>query len=143
MVFEEDGAPIAGSAVSYRSLACADKVVPVAIMTGSWTASSQRGRGLFSAAIHESINVAAERGVTVLMAFVTRQNPSFGRLQAAGLSGVPSSYLALDEPASNLYTTEPEISDLARTRGFRETPGAVMLSSTTIERLSLESGDRM
>jgi hypothetical protein len=95
MVLRRGGRLVAGSAVSYRRVALpAGGRVGAGIMTGSWTLPEARGLGCFTRMIGESLRLAADRGAALLLAFVTRDNPSCRRLLAAGGAGFPSAYLA-------------------------------------------------
>jgi GNAT superfamily N-acetyltransferase len=87
------GSPIAGSAVTYRRIATPDGEGQVAgIMTGSWTLPEARGAGAFTRMIQESLEVAAARRASVLLAFVTTTNRSRRRLEAAGAFLIPTFY---------------------------------------------------
>ncbi len=102
MVLRDQGRIVAGSAVSYRTVRYRDEVLLVGIMTGSWTLPEARGHGAFSLVIEESRRLVADRGGTVLTAFVTRENASRRRLVAAGCLEVPTWYVA-----SNAETSPP------------------------------------
>lgn len=94
LLVREAGELIAGSAVSYRQLVTASGArALVGIMTGSWTLPAARGRGAFSRIIEESLALTADRGGALLLAFVTEQNASFRRLQAAGATLYPTRYV--------------------------------------------------
>lgn len=95
IVFESEGGVVAGSAVTYRSVALANgATVRVGIMTGSWTLPDFRRRGFFSRMIEESTQVAARKDSALLLAFVRANNPSCRRLAQAGASLFPTWYLS-------------------------------------------------
>jgi hypothetical protein len=90
----ENGKLLAGSAVTYRVLRTRTGAEGrVGIMTGSWTLPAARGRGCFTRIIEESKALARTRSAVALLAFVTEQNPSYRRLQAAGSTLFPTRYL--------------------------------------------------
>ncbi len=97
---ERGGELVAGSIVSYRVVAQADATSRVAIMTGSWTDPHMRGRGMFSAMIEHSAALAREQGAVALLAFVTSDNASRRRLEAAGSILIPTWYVSV--PAASL-----------------------------------------
>lgn len=102
MVLEEDGHPIAGSAINYRHVSLANNAaILVAVMTGSWTLPAARQKGCFKRIIQESLALAEERGAALLLAFVTESNPSSRGLEAAGSAMFPTHYLfsRSDSPA--------------------------------------------
>jgi len=101
LVLRLDGELLAGSAVSYRRVVLPNgSSVRAGIMTGSWTLPAARGRGCFSRMIDASIAVTCERGGTLLLAFVTEDNPSYRQLQKAGSAVFPSWYLIADADGS-------------------------------------------
>jgi GNAT superfamily N-acetyltransferase len=106
----EDGRLAAGSIVSYRAIGQAEVTHRVGIMTASWTDPEMRGRGLFSAMIDQSADLARQRGAVALLAFVTADNASRRRLEAAGSSMTPSWYLSV--PADSDGRPWPEASDV-------------------------------
>lgn len=94
MVLRDAGQWLAGSAVNYRRVRDANEhETTVGIMTGSWTLPAARGRGMFTRIITESRNFVAERGGSHLLAFVTHDNASCRRLQAAGSWMLPTHYV--------------------------------------------------
>lgn len=94
IVLREDDRLVAGSAVSYRRVACPDgSAASVGIMTGSWTLPEFRGRGHFTRIIEESLRLTSSAGGGALLAFVTEENSSFRQLAKAGAALVPSAYL--------------------------------------------------
>jgi GNAT superfamily N-acetyltransferase len=98
MVLHEAGEWLAGSAVNYRRVRDAgENEMTVGIMTGSWTLPASRGRGLFTRIIQESRKFVAERGGSHLLAFVTHDNASRRRLEAAGSWMVPTHYVFANE----------------------------------------------
>lgn len=95
IVFENEGRIVAGSAVSYRSVALANgATVLVGIMTGSWTLPDVRRQGFFSKMIEESNQLAAGKNSALLLAFVRENNPSCRRLAQAGACLFPTWYLS-------------------------------------------------
>jgi hypothetical protein len=84
----EDGRPVAGSALTYRTLTGA---VPAAVMTGSWTLPAARRRGAFGRLLAESQRIAGERGA-VLLGFGRRDNPSRRGFETAGATLHPTFY---------------------------------------------------
>ncbi len=116
----ESGGPIAGSIVSYRYIGYGDQTDLVGIMTGSWTDPPARGRGMFTSMIEHSALLAGERGAVALLAFVTSENASRRRLEAAGSVMVPTWYLsvpaATDHPWAEVDDADSalELVDAAR-----------------------------
>lgn len=95
IVFENEGRMVAGSAVSYRSVALANgATVQAGIMTGSWTLPEVRRQGFFTRMIEESNRLAAGKNSALLLAFVRENNPSCRRLAQAGASLFPTWYLS-------------------------------------------------
>jgi len=85
---------LAGSGVNYRRLRFPDgQDIVIGIMTGAWTLPEARGQGCFSRIIEESVQLTAQKGGAMLMAFVTEDNASFRQLAKAGSSLVPSTYI--------------------------------------------------
>lgn len=94
MMLSEGGELLAGSAVSYRTLRTASgQEALIGIMTGSWTLPAARGRGCFTRVIEESVRLVSDKGGGFLLAFVTETNASFRRLEAAGATLYPTTYL--------------------------------------------------
>lgn len=94
LVLRENGRLLAGSAVSYRSVALPNgNLVRAGIMTGSWTLPDARGRGCFSRIIEESVAITRKREGALLLAFVTEENPSCRQLLKAGAASFPTWYL--------------------------------------------------
>lgn len=93
MILREGATVLAGSAVTYRRARVpgADERL-VGIMTGSWTLPPARGRGCFTRVIEESLALCRERGAALLLAFVTEDNASRRRLEAAGCVMFPTEY---------------------------------------------------
>jgi hypothetical protein len=90
----DEGEILAGSAVTYRTIRFPDDTMTeIGIMTGSWTLPLARGRGCFSNAIKKSCEIAAQRKVPFLSAFVTASNASFRRLRDAGSYLIETKYL--------------------------------------------------
>lgn len=93
-VITDDGEWIAGSAVTWRSLTDREeRPRRIGVMTGSWTLPPARGRGCFQTIIEHSRRMCVERGADWLLAFVTQDNASRRRLEAAGSLMIPSAYL--------------------------------------------------
>lgn len=96
-ILRENGEPLAGSAVSYRSVRLVNgNIIRAGIMTGSWTLPAARGRGCFARMIEESAAITRDRGGALLLAFVTEDNPSRRQLEKAGAALFPTSYLIAD-----------------------------------------------
>lgn len=105
LVLRQDGELLAGSAVSYRTVVVPNgSSVRAGIMTGSWTLPAARGRGCFSRIIEESVAITRERGGTLLLAFVTEDNPSYRQLQRAGSAVFPTWYLIAEIDGSTRDT---------------------------------------
>jgi hypothetical protein len=110
LLVHDGAATIAGSAITYRMLQLPGGArVRAGIMTGSWTLPSARGRGAFTRVIEESRALSPR-----LLAFVTAENPSRRRLEAAGALAIPSFYCrgvrALPEPPRDAvrFVYEPD-----------------------------------
>ena len=112
---------IAGSALTYRKVRLpTGEVVRAAIMTGSFTMPSARGRGIFSSMIGRSLALAKKRDCPMLLAFVTEANASRVLLEKAGADLVPSFYcrrasgpitvtsLLPEQPAATCVYTDEE-----------------------------------
>lgn len=103
ITFENGGRLVAGSAVTYRSVALANgHVIGVGIMTGSWTLPDYRRQGFFSKMIDESKQLTARRNGALLLAFVKADNPSCRRLRSAGAALFPTWYLNSTSETQNL-----------------------------------------
>lgn len=88
-----DGELCAGSALVWRRVRRGDGTsMRVGIMAGSWTLPTARGRGLFTQMIAASKERCIERDAECLFAFVTHDNASRRRLEAAGSELVTSYY---------------------------------------------------
>lgn len=122
LILLRDGtAVLAGSAVTYRMVAGDDGVTKlVGIMTGSWTLPESRGRGCFTHIVEWSRRTALARGAALLLAFVTDDNASRRRLEAAG---------AVTSETSYLFTTE-------QTTVPGEGVASVTASATDVERVA-------
>ena len=95
LLLDMDGRPIAGSGITYRRVTLANDIsIHAGIMTGSWTLPDFRQRGYFTRIIRESVVMAAEKGAALLLAFVTKSNASYRRLEEAGAALFPTYYLA-------------------------------------------------
>lgn len=90
VVTGDDGAWIAGSAVSWRTLTGGGRV---GIMTGSWTLPAARGCGCFSTFIRHSSALVQRSSGRALLSFVTAANASRRRLEASGADLVESLYV--------------------------------------------------
>ena len=93
-----DGELVAGSAVAWRYLDLEGTREKVGIMSGSWTLPAARGKGFFSQMIDTSLQICRDDGATRLLAFVTEDNASRRRLEAAGSQMVPSHYCKTTVP---------------------------------------------
>lgn len=114
-----DGALLAGSAVTYRSIRLpSTEVVRAGIMTGSWTDPAARRSGAFTRMIEESRRLARDAGAVLLLGFGVRSNVSFRRLSAAGSAIFPAFYCrgqgASSEPAATLHVTPARPAGLPR-----------------------------
>ncbi|MDT0677472.1 GNAT family N-acetyltransferase [Autumnicola musiva] len=98
---DEDGV-IAGSAVSYRTLAGNNQTIEIGIMTGSWTLPAARRKGCFSKMIENSNQLCKEKNVPFLTAFVTEENASRRRLESAGSYMFPTFHLFSPEEPYNI-----------------------------------------
>jgi len=85
---------LAGSGVSYRRIRFSNGgEAVIGIMSGSWTLPEARGQGCFTRIIEESIQLTAQKGGAMLIAFVTEDNASFRQLAKAGSALFPSTYI--------------------------------------------------
>jgi hypothetical protein len=114
IIRNEEDEVIAGSAVTYRKLEKPDgSHIDIGIMTGSWTLPKARGRGCFSKIIQLSKELAGQRGVPYLTAFVTESNASFRRLRGAGSVLLPTSFLfSPKEPYADQDASEITVPDV-------------------------------
>lgn len=95
--FMENGRLMGGTALNYRNLAgWRGQVIRAAIIGSSFTLPEFQGRGLFSEMVALTIARAQALGLDVYFAFVRKNNPSYGRLIAAGCRDIPSWYCSLD-----------------------------------------------
>lgn len=102
---------VAGSIVSYRFVGGDAEPELVGIMTGSWTDPALRGRGTFSAVIDHSAVLARRRGAVALLAFVTADNASRRRLEAAGSTMIPTWYISAPAPVGDEWRVVPDVDD--------------------------------
>ena len=94
MIVLVDGVPIGGSGVTYREVRLKNgAIVPVGIMTGSWTLPPARGKGVFGRIIEESRELCLRKGCGFLLAFVTHDNPSRRALERSGAGMFPTWYV--------------------------------------------------
>lgn len=131
MTLTEDGALLAGSAVTYRTIRTADGRSSLAgIMTGSWTLPIARGRGCFTSIINKSLDFVRQREGSVLLAYVTDKNPSYRRLAAAGSALFPTRYVysSPDTPRADGHKTKfvPYSSSVYELFEKRRSPGATI-----------------
>ena len=120
-VISDEGEWIAGSAVSWRSLADGEeRPRRIGIMTGSWTLPPARGRGCFQTIIEHSRRLCVARGADWLLAFVTQDNASRRRLEAAGSLMIPSLYLWSPEGAAAPAEPGPELVEVEADAGVAE-----------------------
>lgn len=113
MVLKNGDQLLAGSGVSYRRIRFPNGgEAVIGIMSGSWTLPEARGQGCFTRIIEESIQLTAQKGGAMLIAFVTEDNASFRQLAKAGSALFPSAYIfsTPDTPrpkhAAALHVTE-------------------------------------
>jgi hypothetical protein len=126
MMLREGGELLAGSAVTYRRArvpGAGERLV--GIMTGSWTLPPARGRGCFTRVIEESLTLCRDRGAALLLAFVTEDNASRRRLEAAGSVMIPTEYWIAEQwtvPADpgDAVTLEVASPDAGELRGLHE-----------------------
>ncbi len=106
-----DGEHVAGSAVVFRQLDLGGVRQKVGIMSGSWTLPAARGKGFFSQMIEASLQVCRDEDASRLLAFVTEDNGSRRRLEAAGSQMIPANYCksikTLDAPKPALSDSDP------------------------------------
>ena len=107
----EGGGLVAGSIVSYRFVSLGGHATLVGIMTGSWTDLELRGRGTFSAMIEHSADLARDKGAVALLAFVTADNASRRRLEAAGSTMIPAWYLSVPASTSDEWSDVLDIDE--------------------------------
>ncbi|MBI5712959.1 MAG: hypothetical protein HZC38_05975 [Chloroflexi bacterium] len=94
MVLKNGEQLLAGSGVSYRRIRFPNGgEAVIGIMSGSWTLPEARGQGCFTRIIEESIQLTAQKGGAMLIAFVTEDNASFRQLAKAGAALFPSAYI--------------------------------------------------
>lgn len=110
----EEGDLVAGSIVSYRFIASGAQTDLVGIMTGSWTDPAMRGRGLFSGMIDHSASLARDSGAVALLAFVTSENASRRRLEAAGSEMIPTWYVSTSVTGGESWTDVDDVDDALR-----------------------------
>lgn len=107
LVVAHRGALLAGTALTHRRLRLAPGVeVPVGILTAAWTLPQARNQGLFSRLAAESVKLGRERGLALILAFVTDLNPSSRALARLGFAAVPAAY-SLAHPGSTPHRTPP------------------------------------
>lgn len=109
MVFAgADGAWVAGTAISFRTMRFAGKTWLSGVMTGSWTLPAARGQGLFPRFIQETRKRVAHHGGVAVLGFAGDvQRASTRKLADAGSRCVPSTNMigevaALPEDARTL-----------------------------------------
>lgn len=106
---EDEGADIAGSALTYRKLRIPGKEdAGMGVMTGSWTLPASRGKGCFTEIIRYSKKKIQERKVDYLTAFVTDTNASSRRLISEGSVLLPTKYV-LSQPDGFPVTDPAEV----------------------------------
>ena len=94
MILKNGEQVLAGSGVSYRQIRFPNGgEAVIGIMSGSWTLPEARGQGCFARIIEESIQLTAQKGGALLIAFVTEDNASFRQLAKAGSALFPSTYI--------------------------------------------------
>ncbi len=114
---------VAGSIVSYRFIESGGRRDLVGVMTGSWTDPELRGRGAFSAMIEHSAELARAKGAVALLAFVTADNASRRRLEAAGSTMIPAWYLSAPASTGEEWSDVPEVDDALRSLGAARSGG--------------------
>ncbi|MFC1853993.1 GNAT family N-acetyltransferase [candidate division CSSED10-310 bacterium] len=119
IVIKENDELIAGSGVTYRPIRIHTGIIStVGIMTGSFTLPASRGKGCFTEMIKTSKALCAQKGVALLLAFVTADNASFRRLANAGSALYPTWYLFNQKASpdlvncSNFHVINPDDDDV-------------------------------
>lgn len=109
LVVRENDDWIAGSGISWRGVATHDGAPgQVGIMTGSWTLPAARGKGCFTRFVRASAQATAARNADCLLAFVTENNASRRRLEAAGATMIPTVYCrTVDASARGAHAAPP------------------------------------
>ena len=92
MILKKGDTILGGSAVTYRHAIINEKMAVIAIMTGSWTLPEARNQGCFTTIIDQSLILARAADAALLIAFVTRKNPSMKRLVNKGSGLFPTHY---------------------------------------------------
>lgn len=96
-VFTENDQLVAGTALVYRPVKTErGGRLSAAIIVGSFTIPSHRGRGIFSQMAELTQERAASRGAAVYLGFAAAQNKSVSRLLEAGCATHPSWYYKTD-----------------------------------------------
>jgi hypothetical protein len=126
-VAEADDVLVAGSATIYRVVQRPGHAPePIGCMTGSWTLSQARGRGLFGEMIAISRAQARRRGCRVLVAFVGAGRASRTALSAAGAHLLETAFLTSSGtgPRSENVDQPPSLDETMQTFALRPFDGA-------------------
>jgi GNAT superfamily N-acetyltransferase len=150
LVVVDQGTLLAGAALTHRRLRLANGAdVPVGIITGAWTLPQARNQGLFSRLSAEALALGRKRGLAMILAFVTDENPSSRALARLGFAGVFARYhVARPGPHPRTSALEPvavpdgeEVRHLAdRAQAFRN--GAVHFAYQTVAEWSSQFLER-
>lgn len=106
LVMLHRGKLLAGIALTHRRLCLTTGAeVPVGILTGAWTLPEARNLGLFGRLSAEALVLGRERGLALILAFVTDDNPSSRVLARLGFAGVPARYHFATPAAASPATT--------------------------------------
>lgn len=93
LMLREGDTPLAGIAIVHRRLRLAGgEELAVGILCGAWTLPEARRQGLFGRTVTGALSVARERGLALLLGFVTDDNPSSRGLDRLGFLGVTATY---------------------------------------------------
>ena len=107
LVVADRGTLLAGTALSHRRLRLANGAdVPIGILTGAWTLPRARNQGLFSRLSAEALVLGRKRGLAMILAFVTDENPSSHALARLGFAGVPARY-CIAGPGTSSHSQAP------------------------------------
>lgn len=133
LLVNDGGMTIAGSAIVYRTIQCADGTrLRAGIIVGSWTLPEARGRGAFSCLLEESLVVAEDREAPLLIAFLAAANLSRGPVAAVASLMVPIYYcrLPVSQDVASLPSPTADASHFVYTdeewrSQFIERPGVI------------------
>jgi hypothetical protein len=105
-----DGARvIAGNGLSYRRVEGRGRAAVAGIITASWTLPDERRRGCMTRLIEGSRAQVLAAGGELVLGFVTADNASGRRMQAAGSRLVPTWYCRSTGPAAVIAPDESDV----------------------------------